>query len=125
MSGAAKLDNAGTIKVKLLDEALVQVQMLHGLVERMAVAMKQKQPTSMFGAQFKRAATPLVGLLKGQFGVLADQVSQLVLISSRGGSEQVRLRSLREGVASLRTAMEITQSRVKAQHTVVEDEPKA
>jgi hypothetical protein len=121
MAGAAKLDNAGTIKLKVLDEALGHVQGLHSLVERMGMAVKQKQPTSLFAMQFKRAATPLVGMLKGQFGILADQVSHLILISTRGGSEQTKLRSMREGVAQLRTAMEITQNRVKEQHKVVED----
>lgn len=116
-----KLDNAGAVKMKTLEEALAMVQTLHGLVERYAVDVKRKMPASTFPQQFKRQATPLVGQLKGQFGMISDQVAAMILAATRGGGgDQGRLRALREGVAQVRTALEIMQTRVKEQHTVVE-----
>ncbi|MFL5608000.1 MAG: hypothetical protein ACJ8AD_16225, partial [Gemmatimonadaceae bacterium] len=40
---------------KTLDEAFVQVQRLHGVVEQYALALKRTQPTSLYGMQIKRA----------------------------------------------------------------------
>ena len=116
--GATKLDGAGAAKMKMLEESLANLQRVHGLVEQMAVAMKNKTSTAMYGMQICRAATPMIGQLKIQFGMLADQVAALVLVATRGGSEQVRLRSMREQVAHIRTAMEIMVKKVKEAHSV-------
>ena len=75
--------------------------------------------------QIQRAATPLVGLLKGQFGMISDLVTALILVLSRGGSDQSRLRSLREFVGQIRTALEIAVNKVKEQHTSGGDAEKA
>jgi hypothetical protein len=115
---AFQLDGAGAAKMNTLEDALAQVQHLHGIVERMGVAMKSNQSTQLFGAQLRRAGTPLVGLLKGQFGLISDQVTALLLVATRGGSDQMKLRAMREGVAQLRTQLEIAVARVKERHAV-------
>jgi hypothetical protein len=115
MSGS-KLDGAGTVKMATLETAFAHVQRVHGIVEQMAMALKRAQSTAPFGLQLRRVATPLVGLLKAQFGMISDQVTALILIATRGGNEQAKVRSLREGVASVRTALEIAVTKVKAQH---------
>lgn len=120
MAGS-KLDGAGVQKMNTLDEAATQLQRLHGIVETYALALKRNQPTSLYGMQIKRALSPLVGLLKPQFGLIADQAAALNLVASRGGSEQARLRQLREGVGSLRQQLEIAVVRVKDNHTVKEE----
>lgn len=117
MAGS-KLDGAGVQKMKTLDEAFVQVQRLHGIVEAYALAIKRTQPTSLFGMQIKRALSPLVGLLKPQFGLISDQVAALNLVAGRGGSEQTKVRILREGVGALRQALDIAVVRVKDNHAV-------
>ena len=122
---AAQLDAAGAAKMGTIDEALIHLQRLHGLVERMAVAVKNREGTQVYGVQIRRAGTPMVGQLKGQFGMIADQVSALLLVASRGGSDQVRLRSLREGIAQIRTALEIAGTRVKEKHMVDDGDEKA
>ena len=119
-----KLDGAGVQKMKTIEEALTQVQRIHGLVETYALALKRNQPTGLYGLQIKRALTPLVGLLKAQFALIADQVAALNLVTSRGGSETTKVRVLREGVASIRQAIEIAAVRVKDNHAV-KDEPEA
>lgn len=117
-----KLDGAGVQKMNTLDEAATQLQRLHGIVETYALALKRNQPTSLYGMQVKRALSPLVGLLKPQFGLIADQAAALNLVAGRGGSELTKIRQLREGVGSLRQALEIAVVRVKDNHTV-KDEP--
>ena len=122
MAAGPKLDGAGVQKMKTLDEALTQAQRLHGVVETYALALKRNQPTQLFGMQIKRALTPLVGLLKPQFGLIADQVASMNLVAGRGGSEQAKVRLLREGVGALKQALEIAVVRVKDNHMVKDDE---
>ena len=118
MAAGHKLDGAGVQKLKTIETANAQVQRLHGVVETYALALKRKQPTQLFSMQVKRALSPLVGLLKPQFGLIADQVAALNLVAGRGGSETTKLRILREGVGSLKQALDIAAVRVKDHHTV-------
>jgi hypothetical protein len=120
MAGA-KLDGAGMAKMHTLEEALALVQKLHGMIEQMGMTVRAQKSTAAFGPQLRRAGTPLVGMLKGQFGMVSDQVASLLLVATRGGSEQTKLRSLREQIAQIRTALEIAVTRVKEQHTTGED----
>ena len=120
MSSGPKLDGAGLAKMATLDEATAAVQRLHGIVERMAIAVRSQQNTAQFGAQIRRSGSPLVGLLKGQFGMISDQVSALLLVATRGGGDQAKLRSLRELVAQIRTALEIAVAKTKEKHAVEE-----
>jgi hypothetical protein len=120
----AKLDGAGQSKMATLESATMFVQRLHGLVEAAALQVKGQNSIAVFGAQFRRAATPLVGLLKGQFGMISDQVTAMLLIATRGGGDQMKLRALREAVAQIRTQLEISIAKTKEKHAVPE-EPEA
>ena len=117
-----KLDGAGVQKLKTLEEATTMLHRLHGLVETYAMAVKKAQPTSHYVQQIRRALPPMVGLLKGQFGMISDQVASLNLLATRGSNEQTRVRVLREGVGSIRLALDIATLRVKENHTVKEAE---
>ncbi len=110
------LDGAGTAKMQTLEAAVVQLQHLHAIVERMASAVKNDQPVGSFGPQLRRAGTPMVGLLKAQFGLVSDQVAALLLASTRGGNDKVRVRTLREGIGQLRQQLDIAVTKVKEQH---------
>jgi hypothetical protein len=113
-----KLDGAGVQKMKTIEAALITLQSIHGMVERMAIDVKAQKKGSTIPQQVKRTAVPLQGQLKGQFGLIADQVSALILSTGRGGGEQTKLRSMREYVAQIRTALEIAANKVKEQHAV-------
>lgn len=115
MAGGA-LDGAGRAKVDTLEEAGVMLQRVHGMVERYALAVKQQAATGPLVLQIRRALEPMVGLLKAQFGLVSDQVTGVILAMSRGGSDNTRVRTLREGVAQLRTALEIAERKVREQH---------
>jgi hypothetical protein len=121
MAAGPKLDGAGIQKMKTIEEAMIALQRLHGMVEQYALSLKQNKPTSMYAQQVKRTLSPLVGLLKGQFGMIADVAAALNLIATRGGSETVKIRMLREGVGSLRQQLEIAVVKIKENHAVEEE----
>ncbi|MGH7663759.1 MAG: hypothetical protein ACRENI_05630 [Gemmatimonadaceae bacterium] len=113
-----KLDGAGIAKLNTLEDAVTQLQRVHGLVEQMAMAQRQEKSIASYGLQIRRAATPLVGQLKGQFGMISDIVTGLILVATRGGNEQAKVRALREAVGQIRIQLEMAQNKVKEQHTV-------
>jgi hypothetical protein len=115
-----KLDGAGVQKLKTLEEATTMLHRLHGLVETYAIAVKKAQPASYYVQQIRRALPPMVGLLKGQFGMISEQVASLNLLATRGSNEQTRVRVLREGVGSIRLALDVATLRVKENHAVKE-----
>ena len=115
--GATKLDGAGAVKMSTLDEALTILQRVHGLVEQAAMAQKAGKSTSIFGLQIRRVAEPMVGKLKGSFGMVADQVSQLILAGTRGGNEQAKVRGLQAQVGMIRTTIDMARNKVKAEHS--------
>ena len=117
-----QLTGAGTQLVHTLEEAAAYVQRLHGIVEKMAMAHKLQQPTAPFGQQLRRAAAPLVGILKVQYAFLADQVSGLILVATRGGNEQRKVSALREGVGQLRAQIEVATNKVYEHHAVESNE---
>ncbi len=120
-----KLDGAGQAKMTTLDDALLQLQRVHSLVERMAIAVRGNQDTGQFRQQIHRAGQPLVGLLKAQFGMTSDQVSAMLLVLTRGGGDKMRLRSLREFVAQIRTSIEIAIAKVQEHHAADDHKPPA
>ena len=120
MASGPQLDGAGLAKMATLEEATAALQRLHGIVERMGIAVRSQQNTAQFGMQIRRSGAPLVGLLKGQFGMIADQVTALLLIATRGGGDQAKLRSMRELVAQIRTALEIAVAKTKEKHAIEE-----
>ena len=120
---APTLDGAGTAKMNTLDDAVIQLQHLHTIVERMASAVKNGQPTGGFGPQLRRTGGPMVGLLKAQFGLISDQVVALLLASTRGSNEQVRVRTLREGIGQLRQQLDIAAGQVKTKHGIKDEKP--
>ena len=120
MATGPKLDGAGTAKMTTLNDSLAQLQKVHAMTEKMANELRNMRPIGPMGLQFKRVAQPLAATLKAQFGLLSDQVTGMILIATRGGGDQPKVRALREGVAQLRQALEIQVNIVKAKH-IVED----
>ena len=122
MAAGAKLDGPGTIKLVTLEESLTQLQSIHALVERMAVEVKGGKPLGAMTQQFKRIATPLQGKLKAQFQLISDLITNMVLIAGRGGPDTQKVRAFREGVAQVRTQIEISIVQVKEKHLIKGDQ---
>jgi hypothetical protein len=116
-----RLDGAGQARMKTLDEAMALLLRVNGLVEQYALQLKRNQPTSTFVMNIRRQLPSLAEKLKTQFGMIADQITQVNLASSRGASEQVRVRTLREGVAQAKTAIEIAIAHVIDKHKLKDE----
>jgi hypothetical protein len=104
--------------MKTLDDALNVLIRVNGLVEQYALQIKRNQSGATFLTNIRRQLPALSEMLKAQFGMIADQVMQTNLASTRGASEQIRVRALREGVAQVRTALEIAIAHVKEKHNL-------
>ncbi len=116
---ASKLDGAGTQKMKTLDEAFLTLTRINAMIERAAVEAKNKKPIGPLPQQVKRAAVPMQGQLKGQFGMIADQVALFILNSTRGGGgDQSKIRAMREGLAMIKQSLEFAVSKTKELHSV-------
>ena len=76
--------------MKTLDEALLLLQRVNGLVEQYALAVKGNQPASPFMQNIRRTLPTLAANLKAQFGMISDQVTAVNLAVSRGASDVVR-----------------------------------
>jgi hypothetical protein len=120
MAGGPKLDGAGIAKMKTLDDALLLLQRIHGLVESYAMAVKRNQPAAPFVMNIRRTLPTLGENLKAQFGLIADQITTVNLQSSRGASEAMRVRVLREGVAQIKQALDIAIAQTKDKHSAKE-----
>jgi hypothetical protein len=117
----ARLDGAGLAKMKTLEQATLLLQRIHGLVEAYAMAVKNRQPSAPLVMNIRRTLPSLAENLKGQFGLIADQVMQVQIATTRGSSESVRIRTLREGVAQIKQALEIATTQTKDRHTVQDE----
>lgn len=113
-----KLDGAGNVKLVTLHEAMAILQQCHGIVEGCAMDVKNNRPIGPGVQRLKRAATPLIGKLKGQYGMISDVVTAMLLAATRGGGDAIKVRGLREGIASVRTQLEIAEAKVIENHSV-------
>ncbi len=115
------VDGPGQAKLQQLESAKSMAQTVHGMVEQYALAIKNSSPTSSYPQQIKRAATPLVGLLRSQFQLLADLASDLILVATRGGgADLAKVRMLRERVGQLKAGIELSVTATVAKHSTAE-----
>lgn len=122
---ATRIDGPGLAKLETLEQAVTLVQRLNTIVERMAQSQRNAQPLAQYRQQIQRAAAPIASLLKPQFEPISDMVTHVVLISTRGGSDQQKVRSLRESVAQIKVQLDAAESRVRKEHTVDDSNEKA
>lgn len=113
-----KLDGAGQAKMTTLDDAVTLHQRIHGLVEQYALSVKQNKPAGSMLQNIRRQVPTLASKLKGQFGMISDLVTSVNMQISRGASEQVRVRAMRDGMAAIRVQLEIAISQTIAKHEV-------
>jgi hypothetical protein len=116
-----KLDGAGAVKMETLSSAHGLLARCHSIVEQIGVEVKGSRPITGYVQTLKRAAVPLASLLKGQYGMIADVVTAMLLAATRGGPDQMKLRSLREGIASVRMQLDIAEAKVLEKHAVADE----
>jgi hypothetical protein len=120
-----KLDGAGQAKMTTLDDAVTIHTRIHGLVEQYALQIKRSQPASHILMNLKRQMPVLAGKLKGQFGLISDLVTSINMQMSRGSSEQIRVRTMREGMAAIKVQLEIAVTQTIAKHEAKDEKHEA
>lgn len=118
-----QLDGAGQARMTTLNDALEMHQRIHALVETYALQVKQNKPAGSVLQNLKRQMPLLAGKLKGQFGMISDLVTSVNMQMSRGASDQMRVRVMREGAASIRQQLEIAIAQTLAKHEIREPKP--
>ena len=111
-----RLDGAGQAKMTTLDDSLLLHQRIHGLVETYALSVKQNKPAGAIMQNLKRQMPLLAAKLKGQFGMISDLVTSINMQMTRGSSEQMRVRTMREGMAAIKQQLEIAIAQTIAKH---------
>ena len=111
-----RLDGAGQAKMVTLQDAEVLLQRVHNLVEQYALSVKQGKPAGTLLNNLKRQMPTLAGKLKGQFGMISDLVTSINMQMTRGSSDPIRVRTMREGVAAVRVQLEIAIAQTIAKH---------
>ena len=119
------LDSMGTQKMKALDDAMVLVHRLHGQIETLAMNAKKGTSSASVVASIKRQLTTLAANLKSHFGMISDLVTNVYISSTRGSSDAARARVLREGLASIKQAIDIGIAQTKEKHAVHREKPAA
>ena len=112
------LDSAGTIKLKVLEDAMLLVQRINALTEQLAANSKKGSPSTSLMQNIKRQLQTLAANLKTQFGMISDLVTNIYVSSSRGASDANRARVLKEGIGSMKQAIEIGMAQTKDKHAV-------
>ena len=110
------LDGAGQAKMATLDDAVLIHQRLHGVVETYALSVKNNKPVPALLQNAKRQFPMLAAKLKNQFGMISDLVTAVYMQASRGSSEQMRVRQMREGMAAIKVQLEIAITQTIAKH---------
>jgi hypothetical protein len=118
-----KLDGAGQAKMTTLDDSVLLHQRLHSLVETYALSVKNNKPAGGILQNIKRQFPTLAAKLKGQFGMISDLVTAVTMQATRGSSEQMRVRQMREGMAAIRVQLEIAVAQTIAKHEVKDGKP--
>jgi hypothetical protein len=113
-----RLDGAGQAKMSTLDDSVTVHQRIHGLVEQYALSVKQNKPAGHVLQNIKRQVPTLAAKLKGQFGMISDLVTSINMQMTRGSSEQMRVRTMREGMAAIKVQLEIAITQTIAKHEV-------
>ncbi|HYC52952.1 MAG TPA: hypothetical protein VEB19_17730 [Gemmatimonadaceae bacterium] len=116
-----RLDGAGQAKMTTLDDAVLLQQRIHGLVETYALSVKNNKPAGSIMQNLKRQMPTLAGKLKGQFGMIADLVTSVNMQMTRGSSEQMRVRAMREGMAAIKQQLEIAITQTIQRHQLKEE----
>ena len=113
-----RIDGAGQAKMTTLDDSVLLHQRIHGLVETYALSVKQNKPAGAIMQNLKRQMPLLAAKLKGQFGMISDLVTSVNMQMTRGSSEQMRVRTMREGMAAIKQQLEIAIAQTIAKHKV-------
>ena len=112
-----KLSAGAQLKIDVLTEARRKFDRIHSLVEQYGATGKGDDALL---SPLTRAATDVGRLfMNNGYGIMADHANQIAMLAKRGVGKQLKLRTFRESVASVRAAIE------HAEKMIVDEEKKA
>jgi hypothetical protein len=117
------LDSMGTQKMIALEQALLLVQRINALNETLALNAKAGKPSGSIVAAIKRSLQTLAANLKSHFGMISDLVTNVLISAGRGSNDAGRARVIREGIASMKQAIDIGITQTKQKHAVHREKP--
>jgi hypothetical protein len=117
------LDSKGTIKMEVLNKAMTDLHRLNALAEQLAANSKKGSPSAALVQTIKRYLVTMAAQLKTHFGMISDAATNVTISATRGSSDQARARVLKEGIASLKQAIEIGISQTIEKHQVHREKP--
>jgi len=118
-----KLSIAAQQQMLFFDEVKTKVDRLHSLIEQMVVA---KIGQAEFMGPIGRTATDVQRIfMNGGYGVMADSANQIAMNAKRGGSMQMKIRSFRELVSSIKAAMDTNIKMIIAEEAHKEEAARA
>lgn len=110
----------GQAKLSALSEIQRTTQTLHSLTEQFATA---KVHEDQFAQQLKRRYGRLkLKLMGAGFDRLSQLAGAMEIAAGRGGSNRNKARVLREGIASMKSQLDIEERVVRTSETVEKDE---
>ncbi len=101
-----KLSAKATEAVEFLDYVIAQMDHMAGDVEEFAAAKKSAQADWVRQGIARELGHLRQRAMVKNFGVLSDEIGRLGVQAQGGGSQQMKTRILRDGVAALRAACE-------------------
>lgn len=112
-----KLSAMAQLKLDVLTEARRKFDHIHSLVEQYGAA---KTGEDALMSALARAATNVGRVfMNNGYGLMADHSNQIAMLAKRGVGKQLKLRTFREAIASVRTAIDHTEK------MIMEEEKKA
>ena len=101
-----KLSGKATETVEFLDYLMRQIDLLASQIEDYAAAKKPATADWIRGQVARELGHLRQRAMVKNLGVLSDEVGRLGIQASTGGSQQMKSRVLRDGIASLKASVE-------------------
>jgi len=112
-----KLSAMAQIKLDVLTETRRKYDHIHSLVEQYGAA--KVGDDTLLGSLARTATDVGRVFMNNGYGLMADHSNQIAMLAKRGVGKQTKLRTFREAIASVRSAMDHTEK------MIVEEEKKA
>ena len=118
-----KLSAGAQLKLEALTEARRKYDRIYSLVEQYGAA---KVGEDQLMSALSRAAADVRRLcMNNGYGVMADHSNQIAMLAKRGVGKQVKLRTFREAIASVRAAIEHTEKMIVDEEKKAHETPEA
>jgi len=112
-----KLSAMAQIKLDVLTETRRKYDHIHSLVEQYGAANTGED--TLMRALSRAAADVGRVFMNNGYGIMADHSNQIAMLAKRGVGKQIKLRTFRESMASVRAAID------HAEKMIIDEEKKA